>query len=152
MNHESDPQLEQDLHRALRQLPDRPAPANLIARVQSAIAAQSALPWWQQSWFTWPRLAQFASALVAFALLAAFGFLPGFSAIELPAISLALAEWAAPLEAIAGVMNSLLGAAAGMVGLTLPVFLAVLAGGLGLIYLGCIALGTVFYRVAIQPR
>lgn len=56
------------LHRALRELPDVPAPRTLEDRVFAEIAARAAQPWWRQSAAAWPapaRLALFAASLAA---------------------------------------------------------------------------------------
>jgi len=47
-------ELEQFIHRTLRSLPDRHAPATLEARVRAAIEARAAIPWWHKSWSYWP--------------------------------------------------------------------------------------------------
>ncbi len=148
MNHEPDRKLEDLLHRELRQLPPLKAPADLIARVQLAIASQRSLPWWAQSWFAWPRLAQFGSAACAMLLLSGLAWLLSGSWLD---ISL-LGESSGTLTALSGTLNALLQFLASAAGVSLSVFLAVGAGLLVTMYLGCIGLGTLFYRVAAHPR
>lgn len=46
--------LEKPVHQLLRNLPDRPAPATLEARVMSAIAARESLVWWKRPFTQWP--------------------------------------------------------------------------------------------------
>src|SRR5690349_16789548 len=46
--------LEELMHRELRKLPDLEAPASLIPRVRSAIAARARQPWWRRPMLTWP--------------------------------------------------------------------------------------------------
>ena len=46
--------LEKFIHRALRELPDRPAPRTLESRVLAEIERRAALPWWRQSYAHWP--------------------------------------------------------------------------------------------------
>jgi len=55
MNRMTPEQIEKMVHKALRSLPDRRAPASLEARVLAAVAAQAAIPWWHKSWRHWPR-------------------------------------------------------------------------------------------------
>ena len=48
-------ELEKFIHRTLRSLPDRRAPATLEARVAAALEARAAIPWWHKSWTYWPQ-------------------------------------------------------------------------------------------------
>ena len=52
--------LEKFIHSTLRALPARQAPRSLEARVHAAIAARAALPWWKQSFASWPIAARVA--------------------------------------------------------------------------------------------
>jgi hypothetical protein len=63
--------LEKRMEQELRSLPMPRAPETLAPRVMAAIAAQAALPWYQQTWFEWPRGWQVASATLTVAFLAA---------------------------------------------------------------------------------
>jgi hypothetical protein len=47
-------ELEKFIHRTLRPLPDRHAPATLEARVLAALESRAAIPWWHKSWAYWP--------------------------------------------------------------------------------------------------
>ena len=63
--------LETSIHRALRSLPDRKAPASLEARVLRELDRRAALPWWRKSFAYWPypaRIAFFAGSAAAAAL------------------------------------------------------------------------------------
>ncbi len=51
-------ELEKFIHRTLRSLPDRHAPATLEARVLAALESRAAIPWWHQSWSYWPLWAR----------------------------------------------------------------------------------------------
>jgi len=52
--------LEKFIHQTLRSLPARRAPLSLESRVRAAIAARAALPWWKQSFASWPLAARVA--------------------------------------------------------------------------------------------
>ncbi|OAM89960.1 hypothetical protein OH491_16905 [Termitidicoccus mucosus] len=58
------------IHRALRSLPGRTAPAALEVRVMAEISRRAALPWWRQSFARWPLPAR---ALLLAASVAAAG-------------------------------------------------------------------------------
>jgi hypothetical protein len=60
MNLPESPDPAELLHRALRELPDMPAPRTLEDRVFAEIAARAAQPWWRQSAALWPAPAQVA--------------------------------------------------------------------------------------------
>jgi len=70
---------EHDIHRVLRSLPDRAAPASLEERVFAEIARRAALPWWRQSFARWPLAARAAflvvSAVAAAAMIVTFAHL-----------------------------------------------------------------------------
>ena len=50
----SDEQLEQFVHRTLRDLPARRAPRALEQRVLAELSRRAALPWWHKSFAYWP--------------------------------------------------------------------------------------------------
>lgn len=65
--------LEASIHRVLRSLPDRRAPASLEARVLGELSRRAALPWWRRSYAYWPlavRVGFFAGSALAAALIA----------------------------------------------------------------------------------
>jgi hypothetical protein len=51
-------ELEKQVDRLLRSLPDRPAPRSLEASVLREIARRADLPWWRQSFAAWPVAAR----------------------------------------------------------------------------------------------
>lgn len=51
-------EIEREVHRSLRQLPQRRAPSSLEVRVWSELARRSSLPWWQRSFLHWPLAAR----------------------------------------------------------------------------------------------
>jgi hypothetical protein len=63
--------LEASIHRVLRSIPDRKAPAGLEARVLAELSRRASLPWWRRSYAYWPsaaRVAFFAGSAIAAAL------------------------------------------------------------------------------------
>src|SRR5262249_40733510 len=54
MNSEYEKNLEQQIDRTLKRLPDLAAPASLLPRVMETIARRHALPWYHQPWQMWP--------------------------------------------------------------------------------------------------
>ncbi|HEY1847792.1 MAG TPA: hypothetical protein VGG37_01240 [Opitutaceae bacterium] len=56
MNQHQDDKLEAVVHRILRSVPERKAPAGLERRVMAEIARRAALPWWRKSFAHWPGI------------------------------------------------------------------------------------------------
>jgi hypothetical protein len=64
--------LEASIHRVLRSIPDRKAPACLEARVLAELNRRASLPWWRRSYAYWPsgaRVAFFVGSAIAAALI-----------------------------------------------------------------------------------
>ena len=60
--------LEQRVHRALRQLPLRTAPPTLESRVHRELHRLATLPWWRRSFAHWPAAARAGFVVVCIAL------------------------------------------------------------------------------------
>ncbi len=144
MNTEPDKQLETRIHRALRELPPRRAPASLIPRVRAAIATRESRAWWRQPWWNWPRPMQAASLACALALLGVVAFAGTNAPTVLGSFGASVVAWLG-LDGLHGVTSELF--ARWFAGPYL-IYTAALLGGL---YLACIALGSAFYRFILQP-
>src|SRR5262245_60995665 len=70
MNPEYEKNLEAQIERVLKELPELNAPRNLTSRVLAAIATRTALPWYRQPLLAWPVPLRIATMIF---LLAAFG-------------------------------------------------------------------------------
>lgn len=144
--------LDRLIHRELRGLPDVAAPRQLGASVMTKLAAREQRVWWRQPWLNWPLPIRLVSMMSSLAFLAVAGWW-------------ALDAWASASVAVETVSRSSVLLAtlrdwAGALGNSgekalseLPrdylfIGLGVLAG----LYLACIGLGTVFFRILFQPR
>jgi hypothetical protein len=146
--------LEQLIHRELSKLPERQAPETLIPRVFAEIQARQRKRWWQKPWTQWPARIQMASLPLMFAL--ACGAVSGFRVIFLallgePNLEMApgwFTFFAAAWEVITALGNAVvvLSRAAGHQWLLLGLFLPLT------MYLACVGLGTLCYRVAVHKR
>jgi len=81
-------ELEKFIHRTLRSLPDRRAPAALETRVLAAIEARAAIPWWHKSWNWWPQWVRalfvlFCGAVAALVVVGAAGLPASFDTAQL---------------------------------------------------------------------
>lgn len=145
-----DPDLEAALHRELRQLPPLRAPETLAPRVMAVLRARAARPWWQLPWLMWPRAWQTASVVVAAAVLAlaiwaerllwdraAGGSVGEVSSWQSYASFSALWDTGSTL---AGTLGTWVGAS--------PWIWAGAVGAVAALYLFCVGLGTMCFRVA----
>ena len=64
--------LERLVHQALGDLPRRPAPITLEARVQAEVARRAARPWWRKGFAHWPGPARAGFAVLALGAVPAF--------------------------------------------------------------------------------
>lgn len=140
------------LDRKLHELPNRRAPSTLLPRVMAAIQARASLPWYRRSWWEWPSVWQVLSLLGVSGLLGLVTWScgPGSSGFLAQAGAL-LTDWMPALEP----MWTLLGTLARALALVVKqVGGWTILAGLGLclaMYLSCIGVGTVFYRL-VNPR
>ncbi len=138
----------------LKGLPPRTAPATLLPRVMAAIQTRPALPWFRQSWQSWPAALRFASLLV---LLGFFGGLcvAGWQLPQTPAYTSAtghLSHWFLGVRGIWNVLAVLCEAVLA-IGKHLPTGLvAACLVSLGLAYAVCVGLGAAWLRFAFARR
>ena len=146
MNH--DLKLEDQIQRALQGLPELSAPAALAPRVMAAIRAQAGRPWWRQSWTAWPWQIQTASlaslAFVAVALSLAGGWI--WQGASLPQMT---GGWREALPALGDTLlntSLLLFRHAGTTWLVLGLAAVVL------MYLTCVGIGTLCFRLVFSKQ
>src|SRR5213075_540057 len=63
MNPEYEKNLEAQIDRALKELPDLVAPSRLLPRVLETIARRHSLPWYRQPWQMWPAAVRVATMI-----------------------------------------------------------------------------------------
>jgi hypothetical protein len=142
--------LEKLIARRLRALPELEAPPTLAPRILAAIRARAALPWWRQSLWYWPAMAKAAFVALAIGLVGGLyhgGWLLSGSVSQWPQPTFEslgrigeLAEYLRPLsDALVNLCPRF-----GQPHWTYVVALA------GAMYLMCVGLGTVCYRVAMK--
>lgn len=81
MNTNESEKLEAAIHRVLRGLPDRKAPAGLEGRVLAELGRRAALPWWRKSFAHWPSAVR-VGFFVGSAVAAAFAVTGLFYALQ----------------------------------------------------------------------
>ena len=147
MHPEPEDKLAAALHRELQQLPPHRAPSSLLPRVLAALATTERRAWWERSWFEWPRaVRRLAGAATGIMLATLVGVALVFQNLDtLPGLTGSATEaWS-----VAGA----LGNAVGVLGRAIPTTALIAVGVLlAASYLCAVALGTVFYRYALQRR
>lgn len=154
MNENSEHRWEQQVDRALKNLPDLPAPASLVPKVMRAIHQRAALPWYRQPWPVWPAPLQ---ALSLALLLGGFGAFV-YAAWQLTQAAGYQAAWDEVRQAFAGLayvanVARLLAEALLLVARQLgtPFIIGCLTAA-SLAYGLLIGFGTLYCRVAIALR
>jgi hypothetical protein len=150
MHREPDQELEQFIHRRLRELPEREAPAALIPRVLAVLEARARLPWWQLSWWDWPVAARATFVFLALALAALLGGGNWWLGENVNTYSQQVGERLAPVtnfySLLAGWATALLGQVASLS----PTTLVCLGTAATVLYLVSLGLGTVCFRVVTR--
>ena len=142
--------LESLIHRRLRALPERAAPAALEARVLGVLERRAALPWWRRSYVHWPAGLRYVFILALAA--GATGVLAfGRSQVTAQALSeLALRfPWIAFLQSVG---SNLLDTGRALFD-SIPTYWLYGVGALLVVcYGGLLGLGAAFYRAFYTPR
>lgn len=150
----SQKKLEELIHRELSKLPERTAPESLIPQVFAQIRAREQKRWWQRPWTQWPFAIQLASLPMMFAgaggaifaLILTWKALLGGSEFDIAPRMVVSASAAWDVLAALGNAVLVLSRAAGQEYLWLALFVPLA------MYLACVGLGTLCYRVAFHNR
>lgn len=136
--------LEHLVGRVLRDLPPRPAPPSLEARVQAELARRVALPWWRKSFRHWPMFARMGFVVVSALVVAGTAWISsGLGWAHLKTAFAAEIGW---FEAAGRLFATTSDVAHTLVGSIPPLWLY---GGLAIIaalYLALFGLGAAAYR------
>jgi hypothetical protein len=154
MNLDNDSQLELEISRELKALPELTAPATVANRVLAALKLRLNVPWYRRSWVTWPLALRMASLA---AMLALFGglCLAGWEISRTETIVSAThraGQWFSGLNTIGSVLNILAGSAALVVKKLGTTFIVACLVAACLGYAIFLGLGTVYFRLAFTKR
>jgi len=151
MNSDYERQLEAEISRELKQLPDLAAPASLVSRVLTTLERRAPVRWYCRSWQMWPAGLRWASLLVLAALFGGLCF-TGWELAHTQTVTFALRRAEngfAAFSAIGNTLNVLLGSAFLVVKHLGTGFMIACLAALGLGYAVCVGLGTVYMRIAL---
>jgi hypothetical protein len=148
MERKFETELEALLQRELKRLPNRKAPATLAPRIMAAIQAKSQVPAWRRPIWTLPRRTQWMVALLYLTVIVSL-YSAANSAISFSQWASIWTDWANTGNALSEGGEVLFGS----LGLVLRAFesiwLMLLALGV-VLYLFCLATGSVFYQLAVK--
>jgi uncharacterized membrane protein len=153
MNIEYEKRLEAGIQRELKALDELQAPPEIAARVMCVIEQRAKAPWYQRAWQTWPpaiRAVSLTGLLVLFSVLC-FGL---WRLVHVATISPAAREvsgWLGLADAIWSAATTLMTALVLALRSLSP---AMLIGGMAMLllcYAVCVALGSIYLRLAIAP-
>ena len=142
-------ELERWLHQELWKLPELKAPAGLRERVWARLQAEAMRPWWQRSWWHWPKSVQVTAALPLLGLTLLLAIGPWLLESYLPGSNLVLAPlWERILD-LSGILVAV-GRAVWLVAEALVnnAWFWIASGLVFLSYLWCVGLGTFLVRFA----
>jgi hypothetical protein len=142
------------LDRELKRLPELPAPATLIPRVQAAIEQRAAQPWHRRPWPQWPTPARAAALAALLAIFAAicFGAWQVSQGETFTGAARRIGAWFASLGVTVNALATLLRAGALTMKQLGPVFLTALLLMAVCVYATCIGMGTLLYKYAFARR
>ena len=143
--------LETLIDRELKQLPELTAPETLIARVLAAIQAK-AKPWWHRSWASWPWWGQGVFLLATVALIAGvvYGAPQAAEGLSAQPLLAKLGSWFAFLAPVWKLLASLGNAFVVLARSGGQLLLWAAVATAAVVYLTCVGLGTLAYRVAFN--
>ena len=143
-----DHQLEKLIDDELKKLPAVTAPPGLLRDVLARLEARAAAPWWQRAWWQWPATAQAAFIILALTLVAAVttggALLNEQASLWMQTLSTQASGFTNPWSVLAPLSDAglLLWETAAQ-----PLLLYGLVAA-GVLYLACLGLGTMVFRVA----
>jgi len=147
-------QLELEISRELKALPELTAPDFLTARIRSAIKNRLNVPWYRRSWETWPvalRAASFVTMLALFGGLCLAGW--EFSKTEaIQMVAHRAGMWLSGFNTFGSILDILAGSAVLVMKKLGVVFILAVLVAAGLSYTAFLSLGTVYFRTAFLKR
>jgi len=147
-------ELEKLIHQTLRALPDRRAPRSLEARVLAAIDERAALPWWRQSFASWPIAVRcgfllVSGGLVKVALMAVVWVMAGFDSAQFASAFATPYAWFLQTQAVFGGVSNFIAVLFRSIP---PLWLYGGLATLGALYATLFGLGAAVYRTLYVNR
>ena len=152
MDNETERRLAERIHRELRQLTPLKAPETLVTRVLTAIESRAHQPWWRKSWLNWPSSMRLAFVVGVCALASGFLFLGFQFSSEVPAdtVITRVSAWFGFLAPLWNLIVALGNALVLVLRAGGQLLFWCTVGVVAAMYLTCVGLGTLCYRVALN--
>jgi len=154
MNPDYEKHIEAQIDRALKGLPDLPAPGYLLPRVMERIARQNCLPWYRQPWQAWPIALRFAT--LTFLLVSCGALCVGCwqltRAAGFTAVTQEIGQTFSFVTAIWNTLNVLLTALVLVLKHFGTTFIVACCAAIAFGYAICVGLGTACVRLAYSRR
>ena len=154
MKHNNEDKLEKLIHHALAKLPELQAPDTLLPRVLETIRTRTLKPWWRRSWFSWPFGARVISLAFAVSLLGVI--FTGTAFLGQDAASIVRLEvadpWLAKLSIAGEILGTLSGAVLVIWNAISKLWLLLSLVMAFLMYVSCVGIGTICFRLAVNQR
>jgi len=154
MENDRNKQIEQLIHRELRQLPELRAPETLVHRVMLAVHAKERQLWWQRPWLSWPRPMQVTSSALCIAAVVALVYF-GTGAWQSAGIGNPLDQfwqWISSLSVLWDWLMTLMNAVALVLQKAGQQYVIIGLSVAVTMYLMCVAAGTMCYRLVFNQR
>lgn len=154
MQPEYEGELEAEIDRELKGLPELSAPDTLVSRVRLAIEGQPDVAWYRRPWQMWPvalRIGSLVILLVLFGGLCLAGERLAQGEVFIGA-SHRLGQWLSGVSALGNAASVLLGAVVLAVKQVGTGFIVAALAALAVGYAMCLGLGTVCVRLAFARR
>lgn len=146
-------QLEELFQRQFAKLPDRQAPSTLMPRVLAAIKMR-ARHWWQRPWLNWPSHWQVLSLALSVSaiILAVYGSTVAWHDLRANVLVPTFAEWFKSFAVIIDSFETLGRALWLVLSSVKPIWLIAAGSFLFAMYVSCLGLGTMVYRISTSRR
>jgi hypothetical protein len=154
MQPEYERQLEAEIDRELKGLPELSAPHTLVSRVMSEIEGRAEVAWYCQPWQMWPAAVRIGSLVILLVLFGGLCLAGQRLAHGETFISAAhrLGHWLSGVSALGNAVSVLLSAAVLAVKQIGTGFIVAALAALAIGYAMCLGLGTACVRLAFARR
>ena len=144
----ADHDLEKFIDAKLRELPELSAPPTLAPRVMARVRSRAEQRWWQRAWWNWPLTAKAAFAALCMCVL---GTLTGggiWLNDSVAAYSQQVSRQVAPLTSRMDALPQIAVFATGLQGYITQQHLLYGLALFAAVYLSCVGVGTMCYRIS----
>jgi hypothetical protein len=154
LDDKSNQKLDELIDRELAKLPECPAPETLIPRVMAALQAKAQKVWWQRPWFDWPMGLRVLSLTFVAALVwgSFYGGIIVWNEAPNPISFARIYGWFTTALTMGDILSTLASAVLLILNSIGKFWLFLAFAIVFLMYLSCVGIGTVCFRLALKNR